>query len=150
MTPPSLAQSPETPLSAEGLRWPPAHTLLHTGGSQRRPQMTRVGTRMGRQEPGNVSPVLLWILVTHLPNEVLPACTPLCISISAHWLLVVSSTFQVLSSYMSLKCQQPANKSLAYNLSPDSTFSAIYLVTEAHSPSSLIPTLQAFSEDGTF
>lgn len=69
-----------------------------------RPQLTRVGTSKGRQEL-----LLLWFLVTRLPDEVLPACTPLCIFL--HLGSVVTGHLSLISgplSYVSLKCQQPA------------------------------------------
>lgn len=49
-------------------------------------QLTRVGTGLGGQAP----PALLRFLVTTLPDEVPPACTPLSLPICAHWLLVTS------------------------------------------------------------
>lgn len=75
MAPPFPAPSPEMPLSAEGPRRPPAHTL-HTG-PQRRPKADMSGDQGRWGRAGEPASTLLELLVTALPDEVLPAHTPL-------------------------------------------------------------------------
>lgn len=82
-------------LSATGLRWPPAHILLHTGGPQMRPQPTWV--RRDREQASNA-----------------PLVASYCLHTSLHLYSLVIGQFPLISdptlSYMSPKCQQPANK----------------------------------------